>query len=154
MVFIHILNFLDHNANNRIFFSKGYKPYSLSYDTGTQTALISSRRVATQTSRASTTHSLYRFDPSHGQLEQSWFLESPHQQIQLARTFHFSLTGTKDNVVACYANGSTVFLQSETEKIGSIPVNDTVMDVKAKQLDHGVVVGALTEKKLYLYNYQ
>ncbi|KAI8146331.1 hypothetical protein BJV82DRAFT_413421 [Fennellomyces sp. T-0311] len=132
----------------------GYKPYSLSYDNDTQTTMISSRRVATPTASASTMHSLYRLDPDDGRFMLSWGLESTHQQIQLARTCHFSPRGRKDDIVACYANESEVVLRTAGEQMGSFEIGAPAMDIKARKVGQDVVVGALTEKTLHLYKYQ
>ncbi|KAG2222380.1 hypothetical protein INT45_006902 [Circinella minor] len=139
---------------------EGYKPYSLSFDNGTRTILISSRR-STALNNGSTLHSLYQLYQGQQQQQQeeefikpAWSLENPYPQIQLARTYHFEKGGGSKDLIACFASDKTISLRNHQEDLGSFSVNDPVMDIKAKKVGQDIVVGALTEKTLHLYKYQ
>ncbi|KAI7854455.1 WD40-repeat-containing domain protein [Circinella umbellata] len=134
---------------------EGYKPYSLSFDNGTRTILISARR-STALNNGSTLHSLYHLyqQPEEEFIKPAWSFENPFPQIQLTRTYHFEKGGGSKDLVACFASDKTISLRNHQEDLGSFSVNDPVMDIKAKKVGQDIVVGALTEKTLHLYKYQ
>ncbi|KAI9256549.1 hypothetical protein BDA99DRAFT_141390 [Phascolomyces articulosus] len=135
---------------------EGYKPYSLSYDHGAQTILISSRRLPAMNG-GGTFHSLYQLNKeqiqeNEGQVERMWSFESSYPQIQMSRTYHYVGDQSEDGIT-CFSNNENVLLRSPQEEIGSFSVKGPVMDIKLKQVGQDLVIGALTDKTLHLYKY-